>query len=355
VRRLALLASILLAAPVHAGDKTLLIELDRRFRTFPTAVNPAGSMFVGSLDPGGAFYWMPTTGVIEVGGVGASGVSADGATIVGSALDRQLVQNAAIWTRGEWRLLGSFTNAVGCDRSLSSGTGISRDGAVVVGLAFRGCTGYAFRWSESTGMVDLGSAFAGQFSRAIGVSGDGNVVVGGQESQTGPIIGSRWLQGRQELFTGPTGQVGEARGVNGDGSVVVGRQCKPADPFDQSAWVFTAGAGVQCLPAPARMVSREFVVITEANATSDDGRVIGGGQSAGGPGNSEAILWLNGSPAYLKDFLRANGVPDAFATYINTGEITDVSPDGRILVGWGAALGGFRGYIVILGDKLVMP
>jgi hypothetical protein len=32
-----------------------------------------------------------------------------------------------------------------------------------------------------------------------------------------------------------------------------------------------------------------------------------------------------------------------------------VSPDGRVLVGYGAALGGFRGYMVILGSKLVMP
>ena len=29
----------------------------------------------------------------------------------------------------------------------------------------------------------------------------------------------------------------------------------------------------------------------------------------------------------------------------------DVSPDGRILVGYGAPLGGFRGYIVVLGEK----
>jgi len=51
------------------------------------------------------------------------------------------------------------------------------------------------------------------------------------------------------------------------------------------------------------------------------------------------------------DYLQANGIPRAFQNWINTGEITDVSPDGRILVGWGAAPAGFRGYMVILGDK----
>ena len=57
------------------------------------------------------------------------------------------------------------------------------------------------------------------------------------------------------------------------------------------------------------------------------------------------------SRIYLKDYLQANGVPDAFKDWINTGSITDVSPDGRILVGRGAAPLGFRGYIVILGEK----
>jgi hypothetical protein len=57
----------------------------------------------------------------------------------------------------------------------------------------------------------------------------------------------------------------------------------------------------------------------------------------------------------LKEFLQVNGVPGAFQTWINTGSIRGVSPDGRVLVGTGAALGGFRGYIVILGSSRVMP
>ena len=68
-----------------------------------------------------------------------------------------------------------------------------------------------------------------------------------------------------------------------------------------------------------------------------------------------AVIWIGGRPAYLKDFLRANGVPNAFATYVNTGEITGITPDGHILVGWGAAALGFRGYIVVLGSSLVIP
>ena len=60
------------------------------------------------------------------------------------------------------------------------------------------------------------------------------------------------------------------------------------------------------------------------------------GQGVGESADSDAIIWIDRA-AYLKDYLRANGVPDAFETWINTGSINDISPDGRILVGNGAA------------------
>jgi hypothetical protein len=75
------------AGSVRAEDKTLLIELDRRSDALPNAVNPTGMVVVGKLSDVGAFYWMPTTGVIDLGGGFATGVSADGNTIVGDFCD----------------------------------------------------------------------------------------------------------------------------------------------------------------------------------------------------------------------------------------------------------------------------
>jgi probable HAF family extracellular repeat protein len=299
---------------------------------------------------------MPTTGVISIGGRQAGAVSRDGRTIVGSALDSRRIEQAAIWQRAaEWRLLGSFTNAVPCDSDLSSANGTSADGSVVVGLAWNGCTqARAFKWEESTGMVNLGSSVAGRSSLATGVSADGKVVVGYQERADGFRQGARWVDLQQELIPGPPGSVGfvaTARAANHDGSIVVGQLCRPGQESDQSAWVWTAREGTRCLPAPRLRPSPGPVIIVTANGTSDDGRVVGGGQNVGGSADSNAIIWLDGSPSYLKDYLQANGVPNAFETWINTGEITGVSPDGRILVGYGAPLGGFRGYMVILGDR----
>jgi probable HAF family extracellular repeat protein len=343
---------------MRADEQALLIELESRSESLPTGVSASGAIVSGGFNNGGGFYWMPTTGVIFVGGVQALGVSRDGHTIVGGARDSSGIRQAGIWTRGtEWRLLGSFPGSAGpCDSSLSLATGVNRDGQTVVGYASSGCTvTHAFRWQESTGMVDLGSTVQGRPSRGLGVSGDGMVIVGDQSTAEGFTQGARWAGGRQELMTGPEGPSGSALAANSDGSIVVGRVCVPASGRvgDQSAWIWKAQGGLTCLPAPRRLVSPGPPIVVEAAATSEDGQVIGGSHGIGV--DSNAVIWIDGQPAYLKEFLQANGLQNAFRTWINTGTITGISPDGRVLVGWGAAVGGFRGYMVILGSSRVIP
>jgi probable HAF family extracellular repeat protein len=333
-----------LAAGTRAEDQALLIELPSR--VLPTGVNASGSIVVGGLRPIGGFYWMPTTGVVFLGGTAAVETSRDGRTIVGNAFDARRVEQAGIWQRAaEWRLLGSIVpNAAPCDNLLSSSYGTSSDGKVIVGLAWNGCgIARAFRWEESTGMVDLGSTVAGRSSRANGVSGDGKVVVGWQEHSTGPRMGARWVNGTQQVFIGPAGFVGEANAANSDGSIIVGQTCR-FDGVDQSAWIWTASEGVQCADVPRQRLGGFSGMML---STSEDGRVIGGAHSFGL--ESEAVLWIDRSPTYLKDYLRAHGVPDAFEGWINTGFINGVSSNGRILVGYGAGPSDFQGYIVILG------
>jgi probable HAF family extracellular repeat protein len=256
-------------------------------------------------------------------------------------------------------LLGSFPNAAPCDASLSFATDVSGDGEVVVGLGWNGCTyAHAYRWTESTGIVDLGSSVEGRSTSAAGVSADGMVVVGHQTRADGFQQGARWVGNRQELIPGPAGgigYVGEAMSANRDGSIVVGRSCIPGPNLAQSAWIWRAQGGISCLPPPQIRPSPGPLIIVEAAATSDDGQVIGGSQNVGGSPDSNAVIWIEGRPAYLKDFLRANGVPNAFEGWPNTGTITAVSPDGRVLVGWGAGPTGFRGYVVILGSSRVIP
>ena len=325
----------------------MLIELP--YQVFPSGVS-SDLTVVGGLGEGGGFYWMPTSGVVYIGGRQALATSRNGNTIVGEALDASKLKQAAIWLGGtEWRLLGSIVpNPRPCDDLLSIAIQTSADGRVLVGLAWDGCgIARAFRWEESTGMVNLGSTVEGRSSRADAISGDGKVVVGFQELTSGFWQGARWVDGQQTLFTGPLGFVGQAFDTNHDGSLAVGQVCRPGDSLDQSAWVWTQRDGVQCLPVPRpKILSIEGDFLGRARATSDDGRVIGGAHAFGL--ESDAVIWLDKQPFYLKDYLRSHGVPDAFEGWVNTGTITDISRDGRVLVGSGAGPRDFKGYIVIL-------
>jgi hypothetical protein len=79
--------------------------------------------------------------------------------------------------------------------------------------------------------------------------------------------------------------------------------------------------------------------------TSDDGRVIGGALSFGPmPGHGlvrRQALPPARLPARPRRCRRVRQV-------VNTGFVNDVSPDGRILVGYGAGPRTFQGYMVVL-------
>jgi probable HAF family extracellular repeat protein len=328
----------------RAENEPLLIELEPE--ALSSDIGAGGFTVVGSTFDGEAFYWMPSSGVVRIGGTRGVAISRDGRTLVGAALDANGNENAAIWLGGrEWRLLGSFhPDALPCDALLSASYGASDDGRVIVGLGWDGC-GFAraFRWEEGTGMVDLGSTVPNRSSRANNVSGDGRIVIGWQEDQFGFRQAARWVDGRQEVFSGPHGVVSEARGINTDGSIIVGGNCQPAESM---GWIWRSEGGITCYPPPRRRPEGFQVLMI---ATSDDGRIVGGAHSFGL--ESESILWIDGEPHYLKDYLREHGVPDAFERWVNTGFINSVSPDGRILAGYGAGPRAFTGFVVILESE----
>ena len=336
------------AVRAEGADKPLFVVLPEG--TIPQALGGGGFTAAGNLyGLPTAFYWMPTIGAVPMGGRAVAAVSADGRTFVGDALDSRRIENAAIWQGGqEWRVLGSFTpNAQPCDALLSSAYGASDDGKVIVGLAWDGCkVARAFRWEQSTGMKDLGSTVSGESSRANGISGDGQVIIGWQENATGYRQGARWVNGVQDLFRGPAGYVGEAHGTNVNGTLVVGGGCNPTELIVSSAWVWTATEGLRCYPYERSFNPRQVPFSTIMYVTSDDGRVIGGASTFGL--DSEALIWIDGVPRLLRDYMRENGVADAFEGWVNTGFITGISRDGRTLVGYGAGPRTFTGYMILL-------
>ena len=249
-RALAALVVLTAAGGAHAAPPTgkpLMIVLPPE--SLPTGVGANGFVTAGTFYSGGGFHWMPTGGVVPIGGFDAVDVSRDGKVIVGSALDANRLKQAAIWTGGaNWRLLGSVGAARPCDDLISSSFGTNDDGRVVVGLAWDGCNyARAFRWEESTGMVDLGTLSGGS-TRANAVSGDGRVVVGWETHATGFRQAAKWVDRREELIR-PGALLGEAHAdqprwrPSSSAAAAVPRSSAPP-----TAWTWTQAAGVTCKP-----------------------------------------------------------------------------------------------------------
>ena len=313
---------------VRAPSAPEFISLDAD--TMATGMSGDGSVVVGSYygyrAPG--FYWTAETGTVNIGGTGVGAISADGETIVGRAFDADGREDAAIWQGGtDWEPLGSFTpESKPCDTFLSSAYSVNSDASAIVGLGWDGCRhAHGFRWDEETGMTDLGSLVSTRASRANAISADGETIVGWSDQATGFRQGARWVDGAWEWFNGPYGAVGEAFAVNEDGSMIVGYSCGPSNEF---AWLWTEETGVQCVNGT---VAEPFK--TSMRALSDDGRVIGGDVNPGFDPYRQAVLWLDGVPVDLRQYMLDKGAPEV--TNWSLTSISAVSSDGRVLAGYG--------------------
>lgn len=81
------------------------------------------------------------------------------------------------------------------DISASSAYNISGDGKIVIGSAMAkdalGIISHATAWSADEGIIDLGSKFDGEYTRATAASYDGSVIVGHQD-KLGPWHAAMW-------------------------------------------------------------------------------------------------------------------------------------------------------------------
>ena len=311
-----------------------------------TTLIPANSLMDGISATGTAagvfnapqhIMWTPGGGAMPIGGgspsAGQVKVSEDGlficSSVVNLATGKEEMARYDV-VAGTWTPLGGLGSSSG--DSTSSGWGISGDVQSVVGLAWINAgTAHAAQWVASTNsVIDLGSTVAGNSSRANGVDFDGNVVVGWQDGNSRQ--GAVWVNGVQELITRPDGSpAGEAYGVSANGRWVTGISF--SSPFGTaSTYVYDTQLNtVQIIPnlsvgAGSRMAG---------TAVSDDGQMVVGGTWPLGPATfGNAFVWRAGIwTVPFTDYLAEIGVtPPANYTF---SFITDMSDDGRWMVGWG--------------------
>lgn len=174
------------------------------------------------------------------------------------------------------------------------------------------------RWTAADGFVHLGPGDI--FSSSIGISADGNTIVGGRVGPDGNTNPGLWQQATGWVDLGHPaegclldGNWGDSWGVNRDGSIVVGLSwyCPGAEAFE-----WTSETGIVGLGHPTNASSR-------ATTISADGSTIVGFYEDPIQGFRRPVRWISGSTdLFLGDDL--------------AGEAIAVSSDGSQIVGQAA-------------------
>lgn len=325
---------------------------------YPLAVSDDGSVLAGNLANGsfGPFRWTQATGLVPLGrlaylgGGGTPGISSDGTKIASTigSLDSSYTTQG-LWTLGSgWQELMPPAPADGgtVDGTYGNIWALSGDGTTAVGLYWRPGVGnhaHASKWTQATGVVDLGGTVTGQSSRANCVNYDASVIAGWVETPTGPWRPAAWVNGTAVLLTdyveATVAGSGEARAINQSGDIIAGFSTDPASHQRAAAmWKRTNGVF-----GPTQILgwidgSEPGYGKTIPYAVSNDGRIVVGFASYyGDPFDVAGFVWT-----------QQTGVVDAATFLANNGVFVDpnfaikslsaMTPDGTKIFGYGEML-----------------
>ncbi|MBA3985747.1 MAG: T9SS type A sorting domain-containing protein, partial [Flavobacteriales bacterium] len=237
----------------------------------------------------------------------------------------------------EWTILGGIGGS--SDGGVSSAWSISRDGSAVVGLGWViSGRAHGVRWTESEGLVDMGSTVPDRSSRANDTNEDGSVIVGWQDGSTGFRQGAVWANGQQTLITDPSNNpVGEVGAVSGNGVWAIG------GTFD--AWRWSEDTG---------LIEMESIFSAgwrgSATSTNYDGSIIVGFYRPwpGPPIFGQGFIWTEATGMVnLNDYVTGLGMDDLGITFALP---LGMSNDGTAIVGRGLQNGNSVGFLIKLSS-----
>lgn len=269
-----------------------------------------------------AFRWTKTGGMQDLGALivytytsYARDISSDGTVITGTSF------HAFRWTESSgMQDLGSLDTTT----SPSFADAISYDGSTIVGSSEAKGGGYftSFIWTENDGMNQLHDQVVSNY--AFGISGDGNVIVGSIAHQNA-LRAFKWTEstGIQDLGT-LGGSESRALSANEDGSVIVGYATNSSDNKRPFRW--KESTGMVELPT--------LGTESEALDVSGNGRYVVGYYIINGTQERRAIRWdaftfppsVRNLTSYYSDLLTTG-------SYLEMA--TAISPSGRYIVGYG--------------------
>ncbi len=320
-------------------------------------VSGDGSVAVGQVSDGIntlPVLWTLGGGLHSLGKIpGSSGHAARAASFDGSVIVGQSGQRAFRWTQDTGMVdLGTFADD---NLGFASAWGVSDDGSTVVGTAATNSGFDVFRWKVGVGLQNEGYFDGG------GIASGGNAFVATDIRPGGGLVGLRVKDGEGATDLGVISglyNITAPHAITADASRVVGDCYFSNTPDAQGeAFLWVEGEGIRSLGdlGGGGMVSR-------ANDISDDGRVIvGSGTDLQG---RQGVVWIDGGVALrAHDFLLGLGISGLEGWRLT--DVSAVSPDGLTLVGTGINADGIAegwvaripspssGVVLVIGTLLV--
>ncbi len=323
-----------------------------------TDVSADGSVIAGNTP--GAYEtarWTAAGGVVPLGratvpalgvGAGIPQVSQDGTRISGTILsDDETYATQGIWTLGSgWQECLPMPSDAGIiDQSLASAWGISGDGTALVGLYWRGGqpggSAHPSRWTQSSGVVDLGTQNGGTCTgcgsgRANGTNSDGSVVVGWIEN---PDFGNWWptvwVNGVRTVLKQTDGWA-SAEAVSPNGTIIVGSSWfPPVSQFsveEAAVWRWNGNQWVEQRLGKLAGTGSPFGLAVATGVTADGSMIVGYNRFNGS--NDTGFVWTQATGLIsAEQFIASQGstVPPSF----DISTLSTISDDGSVIVGVG--------------------
>jgi hypothetical protein len=181
------------------------------------------------------------------------GSSVDGSVLIGGSW--MLVKTGAVqlqnagfaWTRAAGLVDLGYLGDVAPDSLYIFPQRGSQDGAVVVGTSGPGLGVPIFRYTEATGMVDLGRLEGATAVTLDDMNADGSVVVGSASDQA-----FRWTPetGMVALGSVPGMERASSLRVSGDGRIAFG---SVSSSTERATFRYSAASGIELLEAPCQL------------------------------------------------------------------------------------------------------
>jgi probable HAF family extracellular repeat protein len=303
-----------------------------------------GNCTIDSMEQ--AFLWTQQTGMTSLGNLPdsslkqswANKISGDGTVIVGygdQGSGRDSYKGFK-WTRaGGMVLVGALKGS-----SKSTAWDVSANGSVIVGDGGE----QTFRWTEADGMVGLGALPDKTKSRAVAVSEDGSVLVGSCYTVDWKLEEAFiWTQKSGIVGLGclPKKKISFALDVSPDGSVVVGTAASSSG-YPAFRWTKSTGM-IDIGHLPGKKT-------THPGGLSSNGSIIVGA-SYSDPTHSDAFIWdADHGMRVLQTVLQSDYGLDLTGWTLQNA--ADISPDGKVIVGWGINPSGHQEAFRVVLDTL---